>query len=120
MADDVGESMEELFERLQERRAVSITPDEYVAFDTHVETTAEMSIIEMVNSLSGTKEPESEEEDSESPPEADVSTDEAKDSLKKLMKHAQQHEQGEMLFSILSAEDPLRNWPASPKNRHQE
>ena len=74
MTDDVGQFMEELFERLQERTAVSITPEEYVA------TTAEMSIIEIVNSLSGIGEPESKKEDCESTLEADISTDEAKET----------------------------------------
>ena len=94
----------DLFERLQKRTAVSITPEAYAIFDMDVETTAEMSIIEIVNNLSGTKEPESEEEVCESTSEADISTEEAKAEQKKLMKH----EQGEKLFSVLmSAEDAI-------------
>ena len=68
-----------------------------------------MSLRDIVNTISGTKEPGSDEEacetetETESTPEPDVSTDEAKAALQQLLKYAQQHEQREKLFTLLSA-----------------
>ena len=94
---DEGESIEEFFQTLQEKTVINITPEEYVAFDMDVETTAEMLISDIINTISDTKEPESDEEacetETESTPEPDVSTDEAKAALQQLLKYAQQHEQ---------------------------
>ncbi|XP_005102045.1 tigger transposable element-derived protein 4 [Aplysia californica] len=120
VADDAGESvMGELFDRLRESAVVTITAEEYVCFDTKVETALEMSVSsERVNSISDTKESESEEDDGEIEPGAKVSADEAKDAMKKLMQYAQQHEQGEKLFSILmSAEDAIDELTQRPKKQ---
>ena len=114
VANDPGESaIEDLLERLQETTAVTVTAEEYVSFDTEVETTAEMSVTEIVKSMSGsgTTDPESAEEDDcecETTQVRHVSTREAKDALKTLVQYAQQHEQGEKLFTMLmSAEDAM-------------
>ena len=80
---------------------MTVTTEEYVSFDTEVETTAEMSVSEIVKSMSGTTDPESaEEDDNEITQVPQVLTREAKDALKTLVQYAQQHEQGEKLFSI--------------------
>ena len=110
VANDPGESaIEDLLKRLQETTAVTVTAEEYVSFDTEVETTAEMSVSEIVKSMSGTTDPESaEEDDCKITQVPHVSTREAKDALKTVVQYAQQHEQGEKLFSILmSAEDTM-------------
>ena len=110
VANDPGESaMEDLLERLQETTAKTVTAEVYVSFDTEVETTAEMSVSEIMKSMSGTKDPESaEEDDCEITQVPQISTHEAKDALKTLVQYAQQLEQGEKLFSILmSAEDMM-------------
>ena len=56
VTNDPGESaIEDLLERLQETTAVTVTAEEYVSFDTEVETTAEMSVTEIVKSMSGNR-----------------------------------------------------------------
>ncbi|GFO17971.1 tigger transposable element-derived protein 6 [Plakobranchus ocellatus] len=67
-----------------------------------------MSVTEIVNSISGTEKPESEQDDCEIIPVAKVSNIETKEALKKLMQYAQQHEQGvKLIFILMSAEDEV-------------